>query len=427
MSVSKIALWLTAAGILAGCATPVETIPKIEERLVIRGRLSYPERIALPPASAAVVELRAADVLPAVLVAEQRRQLDGRQVPIPFELSVDTALLQSGGRYLLRGAVVSTPGPLRVTQSVEIVVKSGVVELGELRLRPVERTVFGTPYRCGDVAVVVGALGTNEVLVVGGRSFELKPVVSASGARYQALDGGDTSFWSKGDRAAVVAHGVALPECRAVTAPELPFTARGQEPGWLITIAAEAISLNADYGALQLRMPRPEPEVTALGIVYRTAADGRSLSVAIQPGICADIATGMPHPYRVRYDLDGETHSGCGGEPKSLLTGGEWVVAEIGGRPVIADTEVTILFMEEDRVAGGASCNRFFGSYKLSGEGLTFGQMGGTMMACPGPLADQETRFLKLLQETYRFEIDPEGRLVLHTPHQQRIVARRKN
>jgi hypothetical protein len=29
---------------------------------------------------------------------------------------------------------------------------------------------------------------------------------------------------------------VGLPECRAITAPELPFTARGQEPGWLIKI-----------------------------------------------------------------------------------------------------------------------------------------------------------------------------------------------
>jgi uncharacterized lipoprotein YbaY len=197
MKLWKIAFGLMAAGILAGCAAPAGSIPKIEERLVIRGRLSYPERIALPPASAAVVELRAADVRPAALVAEQRRQLDGRQVPIPFELSVDPALLQSGARYLFRGAIVSTPGPLRVTQSVEIAVKSGVVALGELRLRPVERTVFGTPYRCGDFAVVFGALGTNELLVVGGRSYDLKPVVSASGARYEALDGGDTSFWSK--------------------------------------------------------------------------------------------------------------------------------------------------------------------------------------------------------------------------------------
>jgi heat shock protein HslJ/uncharacterized lipoprotein YbaY len=427
MNLWKIAFGLVAAGVLAGCAAPAGSIPKIEERLVIRGRLFYPERIALPTTSEAVVELRADGVRPAPLVAEQRQQLGGRQVPIPFELSVDTALLQNGGRYLLRGAIVSRPGPLRVTQEVEITVKSGVVALGELRLRPVEQAVFGTPYRCGDVAVVFGALGTNELLAVGGRSYDLKPVVSASGARYVALDDSDTSFWSKGDRATVVAQGVTLPECREVTAPELPFTARGQEPGWQITIAAEEISVNADYGALQLRMPRPEPEITAAGIVYRTAADGRNLSVSIQPRICADIATGMPHPYRVRYELDGETHSGCGGEPKSLLTGGEWVVEEIGGRPVIADADATILFMEEDRVAGSASCNRFFGSYKLSGEGLSFGQMGGTMMACPGPLADQEARFLKLIQETYRFEIDPEGRLVLHTPHQQRIVARRKN
>jgi heat shock protein HslJ/uncharacterized lipoprotein YbaY len=427
MSLWKIVFWLVAAGILAGCAAPAGSIPKIEERLVIRGELFYPERIALPPASVAVVELRAADVRPAPLVAEERQPLGGRQVPIPFELSVDPAALENGVRHVFRGAIVSTPGSLRVTQGVAIAVRAGVVELGALRLRPVEQTAFGTPYRCGDATVIFGVLGAHERMVVGGQTFDLKPVVSASGARYEALDGTDTRFWGKGDRATVTVRGAELPECRAITAPDLPFSARGQEPGWAIVIDAQAISLSADYGALQLRMPRPEPEITAEGIYYRTAADGRSLLVAIQPRICADIATGMPHPYGVRYDLDGETRLGCGGDPKSLLTGGEWVVEEIGGRPVIADAEVTILFLEEDRVAGGASCNRFFGSYKLSGEGLTFGQMGGTLMACPAPLADQEARFLKLLQDTYRFEIDPEGRLVLHTPQQQRIVARRKN
>lgn len=427
MIVSRLVCFLVAAGILAGCAVPVRTIPKIEERLVIRGTLFYPERIALPPASVAVVELRAADVRPAPLVAEERQPLGGRQVPIPFELSVDPAVLKNGARHVFRGAIVSTPGSLRVTQSVAIAVRAGVVELGALRLRPVEQTAFGTPYRCGDATVIFGVLGAHERMVVGGQTFDLKPVVSASGARYEALDGTDTRFWGKGDRATVTVRGAELAECRAITAPDLPFSASGQEPGWAIVIDAQAISLSADYGALQLRMPRPEPEITAEGIYYRTAADGRSLLVAIQPRICADIATGMPHPYGVRYDLDGETRFGCGGEPKTLLTGGEWLVEKIGGQPVIADAEVTILFMEEDRVAGGASCNRFFGSYKLSGEGLTFGQMGGTLMACPGPLADQEARFLKLLQDTYRFEIDPEGRLVLHTPQQQRIVARRKN
>jgi heat shock protein HslJ len=47
------------------------------------------------------------------------------------------------------------------------------------------------------------------------------------------------------------------------------------------------------------------------------------------------------------------------------------------------------------------------------------------MMACEDPLSEQETRFPGLLRDTYRFEIDPKGRLVLHTTRQQSIEARR--
>jgi heat shock protein HslJ len=46
------------------------------------------------------------------------------------------------------------------------------------------------------------------------------------------------------------------------------------------------------------------------------------------------------------------------------------------------------------------------------------------MMACEDPLSEQETRFLGLLRDTYRFEIDPKGLLVLHTTWLQSIEAR---
>ncbi len=74
---------------------------------------------------------------------------------------------------------------------------------------------------------------------VEGELFDLKPVVSASGSRYRAVDGTDTGFWSKGERALVTVRGKELPECMAVRVPALPFTARGQEPGWMITIDFE--------------------------------------------------------------------------------------------------------------------------------------------------------------------------------------------
>jgi heat shock protein HslJ len=206
---------------------------------------------------------------------------------------------------------------------------------------------------------------------------------------------------------------------------QVPFTARGQEPGWMITIDAGTIFLSADYGVLQHRFPRTAPQVSAGAVRYRTEAEGRRLSVWIEPAICADIATGMPHPYRVRYELDGKGHSGCGGEPKSLLTGGEWIVETIGGAPVIDKSQATILFTEEGRVAGNASCNRFIGGYQLTGEGLSFAQMGNTMMACEDDLSLQEARFLELLQAVSRFEIAPGGRLVLHAPDGRSITAKR--
>lgn len=280
-------------------------------------------------------------------------------------------------------------------------------------------------YRCGDTPVVVEGSDGHAKMNVAGESFDLKAVVSASGARYTAVDDAATGFWSKGEQALVTVRGRELPECRALREPELPFTARGQEPGWMIRIDAETIYLNADFGALELRMPKTEPLSTAEGFLYMTSAEDRRLVVAIRPEICADAATGMPHPFRVRYKLEGETHAGCGGDPRSLLTGLEWIVETIGGEPVVEDSRASILFLDEGRVAGNASCNRLTGSFRLTGEGLSFGQMATTRMACEEPLNSQEMRFLELLRKVHRFEIGSHGRLVLHTPDGQRITARR--
>lgn len=219
--------------------------------------------------------------------------------------------------------------------------------------------------------------------------------------------------------------GKILPDSQAVREPRLPFTARGQEPGWMITIDASTIVLNGDYGALRLSMPRTEPRAIAKGILYSTEEGGRRLEVFIRPEICADVATGMPHPYQVRFELDGQGHAGCGGDPNTLLTGGEWTVQTIDGAPVIEQSEVTIHFMEEWRVAGSASCNRFIGGYELTGEGLSFSQLGTTMMACEEHVSQQESRFLEILSAVIRFEISPEGRLVLHTLDQRRITGHR--
>lgn len=217
MTARHVAILLAA--VLAGCAVAGRADPAGKDRLVLRGELVSPERVDLTPDSLAIVELRADGAGPPQLVAEQRRQLDGRPLPVPFELSVDSSALESRRRLVFRGAIVATRGPMHVTEPVEIEARSGIVQLGPLRLRRVERIAFGRSYRCGDTLVVFGALGPHPRMIVGGEAFDLEPAESASGARYEAIDGSDTRFWSKGDRATVTVRGVDLPECRAIVEP----------------------------------------------------------------------------------------------------------------------------------------------------------------------------------------------------------------
>ena len=56
--------------------------------------------------------------------------------------------------------------------------------------------------------------------------------------------------------------------------------------------------------------------------------------------------------------------------PSTVLVGPSWRVTSINGQPVLAGTTITAEFTSEDRVAGSAGCNRYFGSAKAeAGKG----------------------------------------------------------
>ena len=63
-----------------------------------------------------------------------------------------------------------------------------------------------------------------------------------------------------------------------------------------------------------------------------------------------------------------------------------------------------ILNSEWRRVGGLGGCNRLMGSYDLSGDHLTFGQMATTMMACPEGM-DTEKAFLDVLTQVKTWKI----------------------
>ena len=66
---------------------------------------------------------------------------------------------------------------------------------------------------------------------------------------------------------------------------------------------------------------------------------------------------------------------------------GEWLAIELAGTavpPNIAphDRQPYLEFTADGRVAGADGCNRLTGPYTVKANGLTFGQLAGTMMAC---------------------------------------------
>ena len=212
----------------------------------------------------------------------------------------------------------------------------------------------------------------------------------------------------------------AFPQWASAADEDARITARGNEPGWSLTIDGDQIDLVTNMGAETATFTRPKAQVTTRYVV------GGGPTISISDSICADTMSGMQFPLTVTVEQAGETLSGCGGEPASLLTGDEWTVESIGGNPTVPKSNVTVTFAEDGSISGSASCNRFFGGWNLTGEGLSFGQLGSTMMACIEPeLGEQEHAFFEAIGSISRFEIASDGALVLVAGDTPAIVARR--
>lgn len=88
------------------------------------------------------------------------------------------------------------------------------------------------------------------------------------------------------------------------------------------------------------------------------------------------------------------------------LLGTAWRLEDLCGAAVLDRVEATLEFLEEGRIAGKGSCNRFFGTVEIEAEGISLGPLGSTRMACAPPIGNQEAKYLDALQGAERFTLD---------------------
>lgn len=366
----------------------------------IAGTLAYRPRIALPPD--AVLALQALDGAGAI-VAENRSDTEGAQVPLHFALTIPDETPVS-----LRVAITSGPETLWTIAPLDVAGATGRSELGEIALLPPAASGLPGDYRCGDVTVTIAAGQDGARLRLGGTWLAFAPAPSGSGARYEMAGAPDQWLWNKGRDFTVSLPVTGEVACTPLLPTATPFQAGGNEPGWRLTLKD---------GQAELALMEGGPVSGHLESV-EALPDGRRLTygrlvVDIADAVCRDTATGMPSPFTVTVRHGETTFAGCGGDPRSLLTGTPWAITSIAGQPVPPDVAPSAAFTNDGGIYGATGCNRYRGTFSLTGEGLSIGALAMTMMACPEINAATERALSEAFATVSRFDVAADGRLQL--------------
>lgn len=93
-----------------------------------------------------------------------------------------------------------------------------------------------------------------------------------------------------------------------------------------------------------------------------------------------------------------------------VIRDGEYVVTEVTERgeprPLVEGSRMRVR-LRDRTFAVRAGCNHLFGEYRLEGDQLTIGPMGGTEMGCPQPLMEQDEWLVEVFSQPVTVEEDP--------------------
>jgi len=166
---------LTALALLIAAAASIAGIARAEEDTAppkITGTVAYRERIALPPDAIVRVRLEAAAApeMPARRVAEITIPTEGRQVPIPFELTYRASDIHSQTRYQVRATISSGDKALFASRTPYPVITKGAPTKLEILVQPAgagrkaQPVVSTTSVGLGGTAWKLVALGETPAL-----------------------------------------------------------------------------------------------------------------------------------------------------------------------------------------------------------------------------------------------------------------------
>jgi len=115
----------------------------------------------------------------------------------------------------------------------------------------------------------------------------------------------------------------------------------------------------------------------------------------------------------------------CGllGKPEALsLSGTKWRLVSYGGKSPLPGKDMTAIF-EDKGVTGSASCNQYFGNYRIKGGQISLEGLSWTEMACldPAGIMEQEQTVMAMLSDAASYLIQG-NRLEISTSNGKSLV-----
>lgn len=216
-----------------------------------------------------------------------------------------------------------------------------------------------------------------------------------------------------------------VPSAHVTASTVAPAPARLSEPLTLMRCGSQDIGVRANSEQAEIEVAGQRHLLQA----QRSASGARYASLA-HPGTsfwskgdrAMLVIKGQAYPECVT--VAAQRAADASGQPPRDLTVREWVVERIDGRGVVDSSRTTLTFDAQGQIAGRAGCNRYTGGYRLQGAAFEVRGVATTRMACVPALMEQERRFLAMLGQVERWQIQPDGSLVLSTADQRSILAR---
>lgn len=105
---------------------------------------------------------------------------------------------------------------------------------------------------------------------------------------------------------------------------------------------------------------------------------------------------------------------------------GDWVAERIQGHKLKGKVQSTLEIAQDGRISGTGGCNRYMGSMVIEGDKITVKPVGGTMMACPPPMMQQDDKFHKALNSVTSWKINKD-RLVLIDSKKREVLRLKRS